>query len=104
MNNERTPAEVRLTDGLGPLAPERAEDPHAQHWQALALAGEAIARSPLCGPEQAREFCSAVDRLSAALMRDDDTPTYTAEQIADACIAAEIPDSKYESLLIALRA
>jgi hypothetical protein len=30
--------------------------------------------------------------------------TYTEDQVADACIAAEIPDSKCESLLIALRA
>lgn len=29
---------------------------------------------------------------------------FTEQQLADACMAAEIPDSKFESLLIALRA
>ena len=29
---------------------------------------------------------------------------WTEDQIADACIAAEIPDSKFESVMIALRA
>ena len=29
-------------------------------------------------------------------------PSYTLSQIADACVAAEIPDSKYESIQIAL--
>ena len=103
MDKEPSPlATVSSTDGLG-LAPERAEDAHAEHWQALVRASNAIASSPQCGPEQAREFCAAVDRLSAALMRGDE-PAYTADQIADACMAAEIPDSKFESLLIALRA
>ena len=31
-------------------------------------------------------------------------PTYTEQQIADACMAAEVPDSKCESVLLALRA
>lgn len=31
-------------------------------------------------------------------------PTYTVQQIADACMAAEVPDSKCESVLLALRA
>ena len=31
-------------------------------------------------------------------------PAFTAQQVADACTAAEIPDSKCESLLMALRA
>lgn len=31
-------------------------------------------------------------------------PTYTEEEIADACMFAEIPDSKLESVLIALAA
>jgi hypothetical protein len=31
-------------------------------------------------------------------------PAFTAQQVADACMAAEIPDSKCESLLLALRA
>lgn len=35
---------------------------------------------------------------------DADEPGYTAQQVADACMAAEIPDSKCESLLLALRA
>jgi hypothetical protein len=35
---------------------------------------------------------------------DDDEAAYTAQQVADACMAAEIPDSKCESVLIALRA
>ncbi len=30
--------------------------------------------------------------------------TFTAQQVADACCAAEIPDSKCESVLLALRA
>ena len=29
---------------------------------------------------------------------------WTEDQIADACVAAEIPDSKFESVMIALRA
>lgn len=32
------------------------------------------------------------------------TQGFTEQQLAEACIAAEIPDSKFESLLIALRA
>ena len=35
---------------------------------------------------------------------DNDGPTYTTQQIADACMFAEIPDSKCESLLLGLRA
>lgn len=31
-------------------------------------------------------------------------PRYTTQDVADACMAAEIPDSKCESLLIALKA
>lgn len=43
-------------------------DPHAQHWAAIAAAAEAINRSEACGPDEAREFCRAIDRLSDALM------------------------------------
>lgn len=34
----------------------------------------------------------------------DAEPAFTAQQVADACVAAEIPDSKCERLLLALRA
>ncbi len=34
----------------------------------------------------------------------DAEPAFTVQQVADACMAAEIPDSKRESLLLALRA
>ena len=32
MSDELSPAKVRLTDGLGPLQPERAETPLGVHW------------------------------------------------------------------------
>lgn len=35
---------------------------------------------------------------------EGDEPRYTAQEVADACVAAEIPDSKCESLLLALKA
>lgn len=41
-------------------------------------------------------------RATVLRLLDDERERFLAE-LADACIAAEIPDSKYESLLIALR-
>lgn len=55
-----------------PRSAPLAEDPHREHWVAIAKAAEAIGASPNCGPEQAAEFCRAIDRLSAALMGEED--------------------------------
>lgn len=54
-------------------------DPHGEHWAAIAKAAEAISASPNCGPEQAAEFCRAIDQLSAALM--DEHEPLTPDQI-----------------------
>jgi hypothetical protein len=47
-------------------------------------------------------FGAAVSEATAKANADE--PLYTEQQIADACMAAEIPNSKCESLLIALAA
>ena len=36
-------------------------------------------------------------------LKDKDTQWYAEDEIADACVYAEIPDSKYESLMLSLR-
>ena len=99
---------VASTDGLG-LEAKRGGDPHAEHWQTLARVGEAIACSPTCGPEQATEFCRAVDRLSAALMGGEneidaamerETLLFALQRIAGRCDA----EPAYKIAQTALRA
>lgn len=67
-------------------AAERAAwDPHAEHWQAISKAAEAIGLSEACTPEQSREFCCAIDRLSAALMGEPQAvPVEQLMELADA--------------------
>lgn len=62
---------ARIAYVLLPALPR--EDPHAEHWKALAKAAETIGASPNCGPEQAAEFCRAIDRLSSAIMGEYDS-------------------------------
>lgn len=91
----------QLERGVGRPVPERSEDPHAEQWQALAKAGEAIARSEQCGPDQAAAFCRAVDRLSDALMgawRDDGMPISSDERHLRRLLAASVgvPGTYYD--------
>lgn len=46
-------------------------DSHAEHWSAVALAAEAIAKSENCSAQEAQDFCAAIDRLSAAMLSDE---------------------------------
>lgn len=47
-------------------------------------------------------YKTVLDAMSFVMSEQE--PRYTAQDVADACMAAEIPDSKCESLLIALKA
>ena len=47
--------------------PESQADPYRDHWAALAAACERVT-----GTEQARDLCDAIDRLSAALMAEQE--------------------------------
>ena len=54
------------------------------------------------GPGDENEAIRAY--LAGHYLAQRDEPGYTEQQVAAACMAAEIPDSKCESLLLALRA
>ena len=55
-------------------------------------------------PLPAEPVRECADNDSPWLICKPCAPTYTEQQIADACMAAEVPDSKCESVLLALRA
>lgn len=57
-----------LERGVGRLPSEGTEDPHADHWTTIAVAGVAVAASSNVTQEQCVEFCAALDRLSNAIM------------------------------------
>lgn len=65
------------------------DDPHAAEWAALVAAAEAVARSPACGPAECRAFCSAVDKLAAALMGEATEALRTLHQV---CVDMDQPD------------
>lgn len=81
-------------------------DPHAAHWAAIAEAAERISASEHCGPEQAADFCRAIDRLSVALQgeilqepRVPRPPTYwgfvdESECRIDLCFTPNSPNDK----------
>jgi hypothetical protein len=50
MSDDATPAKVRLTDGLGPNVPERAETPLGVHW--LGGVPYMLTSAPKLTPEQ----------------------------------------------------
>ena len=68
-----------------------------------------IVRCGGCGAEAAGKDWKGADTAIAAwntraVLAPIVPQGWTEDQIADACIAAEIPDSKFESVMIALRA
>jgi hypothetical protein len=56
MNQEPTPAKVRVTDGLGPNVPERAETPLGVHW--LGGVPYMLTSAPKLTPEQRARLIS----------------------------------------------
>jgi hypothetical protein len=56
MSDELSPAKVRLTDGLGPNVPERAETPLGVHW--LGGVPYMLTSAPKLTPEQRARLIS----------------------------------------------
>lgn len=56
MTDQATPAKVRLTDGLGPAVPERAETPLGVHW--LGGVPYMLTSAPKLTPEQRARLIS----------------------------------------------
>jgi len=92
----RPPWRLRLTDLLGPMAREETMEPAAHMY-----------------PSDLERFGASetfAHAYSVAVGNQDERsePLYRWAELeralADACMAAEIPDSKFESLLIALKA
>lgn len=54
-----------------PKAPA-SDDPHRDHWVAIAETSQRIAASKECGPAEAASFCAAIERLSSALEKADE--------------------------------
>jgi NACalpha-BTF3-like transcription factor len=54
-----------------PKAPA-SDDPHRDHWVAIAETSQRIAASKECGPAEAASFCAAIERLSSALEKSDE--------------------------------
>ena len=91
--------------------PETIDDA-MQQPRAMAQAYEAGYKAGVAAEREAcAKLCEAEDPHGAYDHREvagvevlPYAPTYTEQQIADACMAAEVPDSKCESVLLALRA
>ena len=105
------PAEVRMTDLLGqgdearPLVERLRDLSRRGHWPFIGdEAADEIERLNALRIELQTERESLLSRLARSgveARREERTRLFDA--LADACVAAEIPDSKYESLLIALK-
>lgn len=67
----------------------------------MQMAEYALAHKLFERDKWAKVLAESCDDYRSQMMGE---PRYTEQQIADACMAAEIPDSKCESLLIALAA
>lgn len=80
----------RVVAGLEAIKQEAIATPHP---------APAVAELPCgCPPEG---FCGASTRCQPAVAAEAGQG-WTAEQIADACVEAEVPDSKFQSLMLAL--
>ena len=82
-------------------------DDKSSTYEALYTADQMLAYGAACAAaerESLRDETIALLRELAGVEVLPYAPTYTEQQIADACMAAEVPDSKCESVLLALRA
>lgn len=69
MSDDATPAKVRLTDGLGPLRPKRAETPLGVHW--LGGVPYMLTSTPKLTPEQRARLISGGPNAGRVRRKDN---------------------------------